>query len=59
MAVKMAVSPAFATEVAGEMLNVTGWVLIVTVADAETAGLPTKLAVTVTVPPSGNTAGAT
>jgi hypothetical protein len=43
---------------AGEMLNATGWVVIETVADAETDGALTLVAVTVAVPPAGTDAGA-
>jgi len=51
-------NPALTVALAGEMLKVTDWVVIETIADAETAGALTLVAVTVTFAPEGTDTGA-
>jgi hypothetical protein len=58
LAVKGSENPAFTVAVDGAMLNITGTVVMVTVADAETEGLAVAVAVTMAVPPWGTESGA-
>jgi len=51
--------PAFTVAVAGEIVNVTGCELIVTIADADRVGVPGSVAVTMAVPPLGTDVGPT